>query len=167
MRRYPSLESLANGQLRCGAKRPKLDRNWNMSMKPISYANFKRQAGTWLVYRLGLHLHAQQFKWNVGLLKASPNDHLVYKHAPLRTKGKGAKNTAPACCMKCTKKTSSKKNTAFTNNPVIWHQFKDTRNNTNNLIKQEIHKYFTDKSVDACKLDPSKTWRIIGHFRVA
>ena len=45
-----------------------------------------------------------------------------------------------------------KKKAASTNDPLIWRQFKNARNETNNSMKQAKRKYFTDK-LDASKCD--------------
>ena len=63
-----------------------------------------------------------------------------------------------SCCMKYTKETFLKKKATSTIiDPLIWKQFKDSRNKANNSMKNTKRKYFSE-NLDANKSDPHKTY---------
>ena len=86
----------------------------------------------------------------------------IDRHAPLRTKRVKNKNS-PWITNELLRQTHRrnflKQKAASTHDPLIWKQFKDARNKTNNSIKIAKRKYFSDK-LDASKGDPRKNWRL-------
>ena len=112
--------------------------------------------------------------WNRVITHNNPNEmwdvwkHLlacvIDKHAPLRTKRVKNKHspwiTNELLREMCTRDFLKKK-AASTNDPSIWKQFKDARNNS---VKKAKRKYFSD-NLDSYKNGPRKTWRLINELQ--
>ena len=56
-----------------------------------------------------------------------------------------------------------KRKHAKTKDPVVWDQYKKSRNEVNNSLKFAKQRYFT-KNLDANKKDPKKTWKYINEL---
>ena len=85
------------------------------------------------------------------------------KHAPLRTKQVGKKKSpliTSQLKQSMRKRDSLKKKTKQTGDPLIWQQYKSSRNCTNNQIKRRKSQYFTD-NLEANKKNPKSTWKLI------
>ena len=81
---------------------------------------------------------------------------VIDKHAPLRTKrikNKSSPWITNELLREIHNRDFLKKKAASTNDPLVWKQFKDARNKTNNSIKKAKRKYFSEK-LDANKGNP-------------
>ena len=89
------------------------------------------------------------------------------KHAPLRTKmmkNKSCPWITNELLREIRKRDFLKKKAASTKDPLIWKQFKDARNKTNNSVKKAKRKCVSEK-LNANKGDPRKTWRLINELQ--
>ena len=114
--------------------------------------------------------------WNLATARNNPNEmwdvwkqlltSVIDKHAPLRTKrikNKSSPWITNELLREIHNRDFLKKKAASTNDPLVWKQFKDARNKTNNSIKKAKRKCFSEK-LDANKGNPRKTWRLINEL---
>ena len=62
------------------------------------------------------------------------------------------------------KRDSLKKKAKQTGDPLIWQQYKSSRNCTNNQIKRGKSRYFTD-NLEANKKNLKSTWKLINEHK--
>ena len=90
----------------------------------------------------------------------------IDKHVPLKTKQVGKKKSpwvTSQLKQSMRKRDSLKKKAKQTGDPLIWQQYKSSRNRTNNQIKRGKSQYFT-YNLDANKKNLKSTWKLINEL---
>ena len=90
----------------------------------------------------------------------------IDKHSPLRTKKVGKKKPpwiTSQLKQSMRKRDSLKKKAKQTGDPLIWQQYKSSRNRTNNQIKRGKSQYFTD-NLETNKNNLKSTWKLINEL---
>ena len=120
----------------------------------------------------------KQKEWSKIALYSDPNEMCdlwkqllmssIDKHAPVKHKRIGKKKSpwiTSDLLQKMHKRDYLKKKAVQTNDQNYRPQYKVARNEINNAIKTQKHKYFTT-NLDANKNDPRKTWKLINEFKI-
>ena len=90
----------------------------------------------------------------------------IDKHAPLKTKRAGNKNSpwiTDHLCREMHRRDFLKKKAVLGGSPFAWDQYKRARNHTNNKIKNAKRKYFTG-NLESSKSNPINTWQLINEL---
>jgi hypothetical protein len=91
---------------------------------------------------------------------------ILDKHAPFKKKRIGKKKSpwiTPDVVQKMRARDYLKKQYDKNRNNELWKQYKNTRNDVNNIIKQAKCDYFKDR-IDVAKKDPKQTWKLVNEL---
>ena len=91
---------------------------------------------------------------------------IIDKHAPLisrRVKKRKSHRITKELRHKLRHRDSLKKKASLSNDPQIWQQYKQSRNQINNKIKKVKRNYFTN-NLDLHKGDMKKTWQLLNEL---
>ena len=132
------------------------------NMKNFNNENFLRdlERQRWSDVNLSNDPNEMWAKWKNMLINC------IGKYAPLTTKKVGKKKSpwiTSQLKQSMRKRGSLKKKAKQTGDPLIWQQYKSSRNRTNNQIKRGKGQYFTD-NLEANKKNLKSTWKLINEL---